>query len=437
MQPAEKMERLQPPRSMLGRLLGPAPGLREWVVICWSLFVAFGIVPLLVIVSIQLRAGAFSIRGLHADFAYFYGVGQMVRDYPADRLYDIKLQQSVFEKISPSRYGSYYGPSPYPPFVALFFRCFANLSYAAAYMVWAVLSLALYLIGLRAALLTLYPREPLKQSLFFCFALACYPFFFATLLSGQLSSVAVLAVGMALYAEDRQQPWRSGLALSLLCYKPTLLLLILPMLVLTRRWKALQGFATGGALLFGVATVFEGIRIWPAYLHLLRSFGHATGLGGSSAIEISKYIDAHSNSIAIPGGTSAIGLALLLLFVCNAAGALAMSVFRSTQDGKAAQQLGWAATLTWTLLLNVYVPIYDAVLVSLALMLTLRAIEESKQHAAARWVVLLGVLLFLASWITVPVAAAHGVQILSVLLALLGCAQLLLLRSVLRTQVAT
>jgi Glycosyltransferase family 87 len=426
----EKEMCIRPRAGGFRGLLGPAPGLREWVVICWTVFAAFVILPLIVVVSLQMRAGSFSIRGLHADFVYVYGVGQMVRDYPADRLYDVALQQRVFDRISPAHLGSY-GPSPYPPFVALFFRCFAGLPYATAYLVWAALSLLLYLLGLRAALVSLYPREPLQQSLFFCFALAFYPFLFATLINGQLSSVAVFAIGLALYAERQEQLWWSGLALSLLCYKPTLLVLLLPMLLLTRRWKPLLGFAAGGALLCALATAFEGIRIWPAYAHLLGSFGHAAGWGGRSAMEVAKYIDAHSISLAIPGGTSWVGITILLIVLSAAGAALAVLLFRSARGGKPVQNLVWAATLTWTLLLNVYVPVYDAVLVTLALMLTLCAVRQMRQRAATGWIVLLAVLILLSSWSAVPLAAAHGVQMMSGLLALLGGAQLFLLRQAL------
>ena len=46
---------------------------------------------------------------------------QIAHRYSPARIYDTTLQRQVFVSIQPPRKGSYYGPSPYPPFVAMFF----------------------------------------------------------------------------------------------------------------------------------------------------------------------------------------------------------------------------------------------------------------------------------------------------------------------------
>ena len=100
---------------------------------------------------------------------------------------------------------------------------------------------------------------------------------------------------------------------------------------------------------------------------------------------------------------------------------------RSARVGRPAQNLAWAATLTWTLLVNVYVPIYDAVLVAISVVLTLGAMKELRRSWEAGWVVALSVVMVAASWDTSAIAEKHGVQVLSILLAVLGVAQLYLL----------
>lgn len=413
------------------RILGPPPSLKELNLICWGLFVAFLLIPVCAIQWIHSRQGTGSIRQLNSDFVYFYGDGEIAHRYGARLIYDIDLQQRVFSSIYPPRDG-YYSPSPYPPFVPLFFRAFTYLSFESAFLVWMAISLALYLTGIAAASRTVFPREPLKVSLILCFALAFFPFVFGTLLNGQLAAVAVCSIGLAVYQEKAGNPFRSGLALALLAYKPTLLLLVFPMLLFTRRFKALGGFLTGAAALALVSTAFAGAGIWPVYVGMLRHFSRASGVSGASHMQVWKYVDLNSFFAAIPGGRSGPALAILGCIVAAGAICLALLLWKSAKGAQPVQWLAWGAVLTWTLLLNVYVPIYDSVLVVIAVALTLGALHELGWGVAAQWTTLLAVIVFAASWKTESFAKTHSVQLLSIALFALGMAQLAFLRSTTR-----
>jgi hypothetical protein len=268
------------------------------------------------------------------------------------------------------------------------------------------------------------------MSLIFCFSLAFYPFVIGTLANGQLAAVAVCAVGVVIFQERHARPFWSGLALSVLVYKPTLLVLILPMLLLTRRFRVLLGFVAGAALLVLAATVLAGGWIWPAYLHFLRDFGRTAGVGGPSALQLWKYVDFSSFSKAIFAGRLGAGMWI----VAGVAGAIAIGLgvflWKSPGGGKPGQSMAWAATLTWTLLLNVYVPVYDTVLVTIAVILTLGAMRDLEWKAAEGWTVSLALLIFALSWVTVAVAKDHGVQLLTVGLTAFGLGQLYLLHRV-------
>lgn len=373
----------------------------------------------------HVKQGSGSIRGLNSDFVYFYGIGQIARESAGPRIYDPALQQQVFLSIQPPRDGVY-GPSPYPPFVAMFFALFTYLSFEAAYLLWLVVSLTLYLVGIGAVALTVFPHERLKQSLILCFALAFYPFLFGTLLNAQLSAVAVCAVGVAIRQESVGRMFQSGLALALLSYKPTLLLLLIPMLLVTRRFRAVLGFLCGTGVLMLAATGFAGMRIWPAYLQMLRNFGHAAGVGGVSRLQLWKYLDIGSSLAAMTGRETGIVKAGLV-FAMVAVAAILAWLLGTADRGPAAQRLAWASTLTWTLLLNVYVPIYDSVLAVIAIVLTLGALRDSVMRIAEEWTIVLSVAVFAAAWKTEAFARIHGVQLLTIGLAILGCMQLLFL----------
>jgi len=409
-------------------ILGPVPGLKEMNLACWGLLAGLLITRFLFPYWLQFRSGgAASLHYPPVDFNYFYGIGRIANEYPLPRLYDYSLQLRTFNEIAPVHDGAY-GPSPYPPFVALFFSLFARFPILPAFLLWAGVSLSIYLTGIAAVAKDVFPGEKLKVSLCCFFAVAYCPFLLNTLAIGQIAALAVFSVGVAIYEERHAKPFSSGLVLSILVYKPTLLLLVLPMLLLTRRFRALCGFITGAALLLLTTTAIAGTEIWPAYAHFLAFFGRAAGLNGQSVLLLRQYIDLRSFVQAVWGGWSKAELAILIPVAGMIAASLGVLLWRSANAGRPAQSLAWAATLTWTLLLNVYVPVYDSILVSVAAVLTLGAIRNLKWNAAAGWVTLLLVFISIVSWELDAIAVRHGIQLLPIFLVILGIGQLYFLR---------
>ena len=115
---------------------------------------------------------------------------------------------------------------------------------------------------------------------------------------------------------------------------------------------------------------------------------------------------------------------------------LAILLWKSAAAGKPAQSLAWAATLTWTLLLNVYVPIYDSVLLVVAVVLTLGALRDLEWETAMGWMTFLAVLIGVASWELESIAQSMGIQFLPILLAIFGLAELYILHCAIRQGLA-
>jgi len=414
------------------KILGPRPGLKEMNFVCWGLFIGCVIIPLSVVLLAQFKGGAAFFLRSPVDFVYFYGIGKIADERSAINVYDYSLQLQVFNEILPLDGSGIYGPSPYPPFVAEFFRLLARLPFKYAYLLWTGISLVLYIAGIAFVIREFLPGDRLKSSLIFCLALAYYPFLISTLANGQLSSVAVFFVGVALSLEKRSWPFFSGLALSMLTYKPTLLLLVLPMLLLTRRIRMLFGFVTGAGTLAVLSTLLAGGQIWPTYGSFLNSFGHTTGLYGHTSLRLWKYVDLNSSSYSVPGGRSRSILMILFCIVVVIAAWLSILLWKSTNGGKPEKRLVWAATLTWTMLLNVYYPIYDTILVTIALILTLSALKDLAWQYAADWIVCIAVLTFAVSWMTESVSKKYGLQPLTLLLITLAMGQASILHRVIR-----
>jgi hypothetical protein len=395
----------------------------ETCLICWGLFIAFLVLPAGVAVGRQFQAGRLAQTFAEVDFVYFYGLGRLFDKYPPEEVYDYELQKKVYIEVHPLQGGTY-NPVPYPPFIGVLFRPFARMPYFSAYLLWLAISFGLYIAGIGLLTTSFFPRDPVRASLVFCFALCFYPFINWALLSGHLSTIGFFSMAWAFREEDLERPFRSGAALSICLYKPTLLVLLLPMLIVTRRFRTLFGFAVGGSTLALFATAVEGVRVWPGYFKLLLAYG--LGVGGVASHPFKqawKYVDFDSFASLFPGGRTGLGRMVLVGCVLWAAFSLIRAWWESNGARKPASTLVWATTITWTLVLNVYVPIYDSILVVISAIATagvLKAVSGRYYRCfTVLWVLILG-----SSWITVTVAETAGVQVITLMLTALGALQL-------------
>lgn len=387
------------------RVLGPVPSLKDINLLCWLLFAAIA-APLFI-----AHSGPEQTRG--SDFVQLYSLGRILNEHPARELYNYQLQQKLSTEVHPLKEG-FYGPSPYPPYVAILFRSFAAMPYVRAYLLWMTISVGLYLAGIAMIARRFFRKDLLRRSLMFCFAVAYYPFLVGTVINGQLSAVGFFAFALAIREDDRARPLLSGLALSLCAYKPTLLVLVLPMLVMTKRFKTLAGFSIGAFALVLLATLTEGVQVWSGYFDILQS------LGRMHAILRPIYIDLRAFASLLSRGHPWAFFAAVLACAACAAFCLARVWLTSIRAGKTASALVWATTITWTLLLNVYVPVYDSILVVLSAIATVEVMRNSARTLFG----VLCALIFGGAWVTVQIAERTGIQILTVLLVALGTLQL-------------
>ena len=348
------------------------------------------------------------------DFVYFYSIGRILNEYSPEKLYRYALQRKVFEEVLPLKEVEY-GPSPYPPYVAMFFRPFARLPYWTAYRLWTGITLILYSAGLWLLVKRFIGADRLGRSMFFCFGLSFGPFIAQILPSGQLSAVGFFAMALAICLEDSGRQYLSGLVLSVCLYKPTLLVLVVPMLLVIRRFKVLAGFGLGAIALATLTTYLEGPRIWLAYLRMSVDFARIR-----SFLPLPEYIDLEAFSTMIAHGIPFVRATVL----CAGAVASVHLVRAWWLTGRAGERTPattvWATTLTWTLLLNVYVPTYDSVLVVISVI----ASAPVFRHAAPRTFFVLGFLLLVFSYLTRPIASELGLQMLTLILAVFGALQL-------------
>src|SRR5215210_2205279 len=220
---------------------------------------------------IGLAAATGSTLPSNADFTAFYSAGRLFNESP-DLLYDVGAQQREVIEVEPKFPTNAYLPFVNPPYVVAIFAPLAHFPYWWAYFIWCLITSMLYFGGLRL-LLTTTPHISDTKSLYLL-AFGFIPFHFNTLLNGQLSAIGFFFVVLAIVLERQGKLFLSGLALVGLLYKLPLLLLILPMLVITGRFRTFAGFVVGAMGLVLASFTFLRPQLWVDYVRITRWFAH-------------------------------------------------------------------------------------------------------------------------------------------------------------------
>ena len=365
------------------------------------------------------------------DYACFYVAGTLLNEHSPDQLYDFHLQNRLLHALLPSIPATAELPFINPPFFALLFRPFALLPFTLSFLAWILFSIILYVWGflLIRGTLSAIPQEASTISLLL--ALSFEPFLMECAIGGNTSAVGFFAIALALYFYRRGFLTLSGMALGLCLYKPTFLLLVMPMFVLARRIKVLQGFFIAGIFLAGVSCLSLGKQPCLDYLHIFGGVSHMS-LGTKSVFRTFNYIDILSFFRLLPGGSSPIIWASALAAVFVPVFYLIPLWWRLDRLDDSRKDLVWACTLTLTTVLNLHFAIYDSIIVVPAILLTANVLyrHSSRTGAAALTPLfrLLIVLLYLTPWLTQQMAKFLGLQIFTLVLAATGAYQLFLAR---------
>ena len=223
-----------------------------------ALVVAFGAGYL---VALAARFGGESVQ---ADFSAFYTAGQAAR---AGR----SPYWNAPDHVPPLWDGvSVYASSRflYPPLAASLFAPLTWLDYATAKHAWMVLTLAAVALALAVFARALRPALSVEAALAVgAFACLFHPLR-VHLERGQVDAITLLLVALAFrpMITAGRDSIGSGLLLALgSVLKPNVAALV-PFLVLRRRWRALAGFAAGGAAALALTVALHGTDGLVAYL---------------------------------------------------------------------------------------------------------------------------------------------------------------------------
>jgi hypothetical protein len=359
---------------------------------------------------------------LGADFAVFYVAGTIFDSYPPERIYDINLHSGLYRGLFPGLPPEAQLPYANAPFFVLPFAMLAHLPYQWAYLVWIAASIGLYFGGLKLLRGTFdaLPRAAWLTVVLLAFSFT--PFLIEGLSGGQVSVFGFFVLALALGLERRGLLLSSGAVLACCAYKPTLLVLILPMLVVTRRRRVLGGFAIGVAGLAVLSLLAVGLQGCRNYLDTLLLFLNTT-TAAASGLRTWKYVDINSFSMLLAGGVNWVRWGLVLLFVGIMVPLMLRVWTKADSERETDRSLVWALTIAWTPVLNVYLGIYDTILIVPSVLIAADVLYRKAadgQAALPPTFNYLLVLLYLVPWVTQPVARLTGVQLYTLVLAAFG-----------------
>jgi hypothetical protein len=217
--------------------------------------ILLGVCAIAVIGWIALSDGLIDRNGkpVGTDFSNTYAAGTLALAGRPTDAYDPALQYAAEKAVFGGRDVPFFGWH-YPPFFFAVAVIVAAVPYAWGLLIWLAASLAAYLAVIRAIL-------PRSETLLVALA---FPAVFVNIGHGQNGFLTTALLGGALHLLDRR-PWRAGVLIGLLAYKPQFGVLIPLALLAGGRWTTVGAAATTVAALLAVSTVALGGGIWQAF----------------------------------------------------------------------------------------------------------------------------------------------------------------------------
>ena len=149
-------------------------------------------------------------------------------------------------------------PYLYPPFALILTLPLAPLGFLSSWAFSALLTASAFVAGIWFAMRTSGSVAGRGASAVIALSTGT---FLSTVLIAQYSGLYVLALGLALWLWSRDREVLAGLALAILLIKPNIGLAVPIILLWSRSWRTLGGFALGGAASFAISLLF-GIGRW-------------------------------------------------------------------------------------------------------------------------------------------------------------------------------
>lgn len=240
---------------------------------------SFVVVACLYLLLMQIGFVTLALPGSFAgkaDFRSFYSAGRLVRDGHRTQLYDPQVAHAA--EVQYVGYNGPILPFIHPSYEAALFALISLVPYKLSFALWFVvnlLQLALSFWFLARARTQLSPSDWLHEAWPLLPALAAVTFLPAgvNLIHGQDSILLLFIVALSYWLDRRGMPLQAGLLLGLGVFRFQLLIPIALLLVFSRRWKFLLGFAISALAMAVACIAVSGPRFLIDYPRALLAVG--------------------------------------------------------------------------------------------------------------------------------------------------------------------
>jgi hypothetical protein len=386
------------------------------------------------VVAFWTSAGGRNIYGswTGGDYSCFYIAGKILNDYPPSKLYDFRLQSELLHSLLPIISLTEELPYVNPPFFALIFKPLSCLPYMVSYSAWMLVSVIMYIFGFKLFWKTLDSMPQKTSNVALLLALTFEPFLIETVFGGNSSALGFFAIALSLYFGHLKKDLISGLSLGICLYKPTFLIVILPMIVIARRTKILLGFSICSIIVVLLSALTVGFETCIQYMQFLLGVSTMT-LRSEEIFRTWKYVDIFSFSRLLFGTISPAVLILIVIASLVPFIFLIKLWWKRNSLNKSSQELLKASAITLTIIINLHFAIYDSVILVLSILLTVNVLYRNStvqnSTALTPGFEALLVSIYILPWISQPVARITGFQLFTLAMVIMGIYQISLART--------
>jgi glycosyl transferase family 87 len=227
-------------------------------------------------------------RWIGVDFGFFYAHAQVFAHGDMASLYSVEAAAPYRDALaiysSSPGVAMPSGPVPFPPIYAWLISPMALVPAPLAFAIWTVINaVAALVLSWRAASFFPPERRLLSGGLVLVSTAVMFSLWF-----GQPQLFLALAFGEAFIAFRKGRDMTAGLWLALIVFKPQYLVLIVPIMLWKRRWKAFAGFVAGGLVILVASILVAGPATFGSYIGSL--IASATASGGALLTAVSPYV---------------------------------------------------------------------------------------------------------------------------------------------------
>lgn len=197
----------------------------------------------------------FGEKSLQLDFSAFYTAGESVNAHLSPYKNHVAQSPPIWDGYNIYKHSRFL----YPPLVAYIFSFVSLLSYHAAKYLWMYLSLTAVIAALLLSFKASDIKLDIKKGLIVLFLLFIFHPLIKLLAFGQISAVTLFFMILGIYLIcKKKHEGLAGLFFAIAVLLKLHNLLILPFILLRKKWKVLGGFVSGGFTIFILTLIFCG-----------------------------------------------------------------------------------------------------------------------------------------------------------------------------------